>query len=68
MIEKFIPEKEIKNAIISLIKTQHLLVEGASGVALAALLKNAQQFEGKNVVVVLSGANISLETLKMILG
>ncbi|HLB43138.1 MAG TPA: threonine/serine dehydratase [Gammaproteobacteria bacterium] len=63
-----VSEEEIKNAIISLIKTQHLLVEGASGVALAALLKNAQQFEGKNVVVVLSGANISLETLKMILG
>jgi threonine dehydratase len=63
-----VSEEEIKNAIISLIKTQHLLVEGASGVALAALLKNAQQFQGKNVVVILSGANISLETLKMILG
>jgi threonine dehydratase len=63
-----VSEEEIKNAIISLIKTQHLLVEGASGVALAALLKNAQQFQGKKVVVILSGVNISLETLKMILG
>jgi len=63
-----VSEEEIKNAIISLIKTQHLLIEGASGVALAALMKNAQQFQGKNVVVILSGANISLETLKMILG
>jgi threonine dehydratase len=62
-----VSEEEIKNAIISLIKTQHLLVEGASGVALAALQKNAQQFHGKNVVIVLSGANISLETLKLIL-
>ncbi|HVE43739.1 MAG TPA: threonine/serine dehydratase [Gammaproteobacteria bacterium] len=62
-----VSEEEIKDAIISLIKTQHLLVEGASGVPLAALIKTAQQFQGKNVVVVLSGANISLETLKSIL-
>lgn len=61
-------EEEIKDAIISLIKTQHLLVEGASGVSLAALIKNKQQFHNKNVVVVLSGANISLETLKILLG
>lgn len=62
-----VSEEEIKNAIISLIKTQHLLIEGAAGVALAALLKDAQQYHGKNVVVILSGANISLETLKLIL-
>lgn len=63
-----VSEMEIKNAIISLIQTQHFLVEGASAVALAALLKTAKQFQGKNVVVILSGANISLETLKVILG
>lgn len=63
-----VSEDEIKNAIISLIKTQHLLVEGASGVALASLFKNAKQLHGKNVVVVLSGANISLDTLKTVLG
>jgi threonine dehydratase len=62
-----VSEQEIKDAIITLIKTQHLLVEGAAGVALAALLKNAKQFHGKNVVVVLSGANISLDTLKTLL-
>lgn len=63
-----VSEQEIKDAILTLIKTQHLLVEGAAGVALAALLKNAKQFHGKNVVVVLSGANISLDTLKTVLG
>ncbi|WP_298626881.1 threonine/serine dehydratase [uncultured Legionella sp.] len=62
-----VSELEIKNAINTLIKTQHLLVEGASGVALASLIKNAQQFTGKNVVVVLSGANINLDTLKSVL-
>ena len=62
-----VSEEEIKNAIISTIKTQHLLVEGASGVALAALLKESKNLQGKNVVIVLSGANISLDTLKSIL-
>lgn len=62
-----VSEREIKDAIITLIKTQHLLIEGAAGVALAALLKNAKQFQDKNVVVVLSGANISLDTLKTVL-
>jgi len=62
-----VSEEEIKNAIINLIKTQHLLVEGAAGVALAALLKNQEQFINKNVIVILSGANISLETVKFIL-
>ncbi len=63
-----VSEQEIKNAIITLIKTQHLLIEGASGVALAAFLKNAAQYQGKQVVIVLSGANISIDTLKTVLG
>lgn len=62
-----VSEDEIKNAIISMIKTQHLLIEGASGVALAALKKSSKKFQGKNAVAVLSGANISLEVLKSIL-
>lgn len=67
-----VSEEEIKNAIIHLMQTQHFLVEGAAGVALGAFLKAAkssesQKFQGKNHVVVLSGANMSLETLKSIL-
>lgn len=62
-----VSEQEIKNAITTLIKTQRLLVEGAAGIALASLLKNSEQFIGKNVVVILSGANISLETIKSVL-
>ncbi|KTD12083.1 L-threonine dehydratase catabolic TdcB [Legionella gratiana] len=62
-----VSEKEIKNAILRLIRTQHLLIEGAAGLALAALLKNAKEFRGQNTVVILSGANISIETLKSLL-
>jgi threonine dehydratase len=69
LVDQFIlvSEKEIKAAIILMLQKQHLLVEGASGVALAALIKEAAQFKGQNVVVVLSGANISLEVLKQVL-
>jgi threonine dehydratase len=62
-----VSEDEIKKAIISIIKTQHLLIEGASGVSLAALLRSSKNYQGKNVVVILSGANISLETLTSII-
>ncbi len=62
-----VSEQEINDAMITLIKTQHLLSEGAAAVALASLLKNAAHFQGKNVVVVLSGGNISLEVLKAVL-
>ena len=63
-----VSEEEIKNAIISMIKTQHLLIEGASGVALAAFLRDSKKFQDKNVVIVLSGANISFETLNGVFG
>lgn len=62
-----VSEQEINDAIITLLKTQHLLIEGAAGVALASLLKAAKSLRDKNVIVVLSGANISTNTLKSIL-
>ncbi len=62
-----VSEKEIKNAILTMIKVQHTLVEGAAAVPLAALLKQAVEFQKKNIVIILSGANISLETLKKVL-
>jgi threonine dehydratase len=47
---------------------QHLLVEGAAGVAVAALLKTQERWQSKQVVVVLCGGNISLATLRSVLG
>jgi len=60
-------EDEIEHAIIQLIQSHHFLIEGAAGVAVAAFLKSASRFVDKNIVIVLSGGNISLETLKVIL-
>ncbi|HLI05042.1 MAG TPA: threonine/serine dehydratase [Ktedonobacteraceae bacterium] len=62
-----VTEEEIRQSIRLCIEMHHMLIEGAAGVALAALLKAAPRFEGKNVVVVLCGANLSLQTLRTIL-
>ena len=60
-------EEEIKAAMRLIIESQHLLIEGAAGVAVAGYLQAKEAFQAKNVIVVLCGANISLETLKSIL-
>jgi threonine dehydratase len=62
-----VSEDEIQDAIRLVIKSHRLLTEGASGVAVASLLKNSYQFYGKNVVVILSGGNISINSLQTIL-
>jgi threonine dehydratase len=62
-----VSEEEIKEALLHFLETQPMLVEGAAGLALAALPKIAPFFKGKNIVVILSGANLSLATLKTLL-
>jgi threonine dehydratase len=62
-----VTEEEIRRAMLLCLQTHHMLIEGAAGVPLAALLKNAQRFRDKNIVVVLCGANVGLETLRTVL-
>ncbi len=62
-----VSEEEIRQAMRLCIEAHHLLIEGAAGVPLAALLQTPARFREKTVVVVLCGANISMETLKTIL-
>jgi threonine dehydratase len=62
-----VSEEEIRQAMRLSIETQHILIEGAAGVPLAALLKTPERFREKTVVVILCGANLSLETLKSVL-
>jgi threonine dehydratase len=62
-----VSEAEIAAALRLFLETHHLLIEGAAGVAIAAYLQVKEQFVGKNVVIVLCGANISLETLKSVI-
>jgi threonine dehydratase len=62
-----VTEEEIKDSLREFIQTQHMLIEGSAAVAVAAFKKQADRFSGLNVVVVLCGGNISLETLKTVL-
>ncbi len=62
-----ITEDEIKQAVRSVIKHHSKLVEGSAGVAIASLLKNPDRFIGQTTVIVVCGANISLNKLQSIL-
>ncbi len=62
-----VSEGEIKEAMRLFMESHHMMIEGAAGVAIASFLKTKERFQGKNVVVVICGANISLQTLKTIL-
>ena len=55
-------EAEIARAMRQIAETEHWMVEGAAGVAFAALTKVAKAYKGAKVAVVLCGRNIALET------
>ncbi len=63
-----VSEAEIAAAIRMILEDHHLLVEGAGALSVASFLKTKERFAGKKVVLVLSGARISLETLEKALG
>ena len=62
-----VTENEIKESLREFLQNQHMLVEGAAATAVAAMVKRQDRLAGKNVVVIICGANLSLETLKTVL-
>ena len=44
-----------------------MIIEGSAGVSIAGYLSKYREWLDKNVVIVLCGANISLESLKKVL-
>jgi len=62
-----VTENEIKESLRLFLQIHHMLIEGSAAVAVASYLKMREHFAGKNIVIIISGANISLETLKGIL-
>lgn len=68
LIDDFVTvsEEEIKVAFRIFLETHHMLIEGAAAMVLACHEKIKDQLKG-NVVLVMCGANISLETLKAVL-
>ena len=62
-----VTEDEIEDALRLFVRTHRMLIEGAAAVAVASYLQTRRRFAGKNVVIVICGANINPDTLKDIL-
>jgi threonine dehydratase len=59
-----VSESEIAHAM-KLVHDHHgYVIEGAAGVALAGLLKDSGRYQGKNVVIVICGGNVSEDTFE----
>lgn len=63
-----VTEAEVASAMRLVAHSEHWIVEGAAGVALAGLVKQANMWRGRKVAVVLCGRNIALETFLKAVG
>ena len=62
-----VSESEIAHALRLFMESHHMMIEGAAALPLAAFMKEGEVMTGKNVVLVICGANISLQTLRDVL-
>ncbi len=62
-----VSEESIKDAVRLLLQHTHNMAEGAGAISTATAMTYKERFAGKNVVLVMSGGNLSLENLRMIL-
>ena len=59
-----VSEAEIAAAMRRIAETERWIVEGAAGAALAGLIRQANDWRGKKVAVVLCGRNIGLDAFR----
>jgi threonine dehydratase len=57
-------EEEMLRAIVHYLECTHNLAEGAAAASLAAAIKVRDRLKGKKVVLIMSGGNVSLTTLR----
>jgi threonine dehydratase len=62
-----VPEEAIARAMRHCIEQEHMLVEGSAGVAVAAVSQLGESLRGRQVAIVLCGANVSIEPLRAVL-
>ena len=62
-----VSERAIADELRACVEQEHLLAEGAAGVALAAFRQEQARFRGQRVVVIICGANIGAAALGEIL-
>ncbi|MEZ4946596.1 MAG: threonine/serine dehydratase [Cyclobacteriaceae bacterium] len=61
-----ISEDEILAAMRVVLKHHHQVIEGSAGVAVAAVIKLKEKFQGKKVAAVICGSNVSEAVLKKV--
>jgi len=62
-----VDETQIRDAMRGILEHHHMLIEGAAGVAVAGFLASGRRWEGRDVVIVLCGANVDPEVLRTVL-
>lgn len=63
-----VDDEMVKKAIIELASREKLIVEPSGAISVAAYMKNSEQFEGKNIAIILTGGNLDISLLYNILG
>ena len=61
---RLVSEDDMRRAIGELLETAHVLAEGAGAAPLAAARQLAPELRGKKVALVVSGGNLTLDTLR----
>jgi len=59
-----VSEEEILRAMRFILETEHWVIEGAAGVAVAAFLQDAERYRGKKAAIVICGRNLSEAVLQ----
>jgi threonine dehydratase len=62
-----IEEARLRAAVLLILETHSLLIEGAAALPVAALLQAGQRYRGRTVVLVLSGSHLALPDLAELL-
>ena len=62
-----ITEEDVLGAISYMLHENHMLVEGAGAVGVAALLAHPARFRDRKIGVIVSGGNLGMETLRLVL-
>lgn len=63
---ELVSEEEIKRAIRLIFEKHFMTVEGAAALSVASFIKREEQYSEQNVVLIVSGAKISLDVMKKV--
>ena len=62
-----VEDERIERAVVTMLEAAHLLVEPAGAAALAAALERPERVRGRRLVLVISGANVTVPQLRALL-